>query len=190
MFGFEKFQSRKEILMTALNQLKELFNHMFWADAKIWDTVFSIPGVQNHEKLQKLLHHLHLTQYAFYFIWSDLPLEFPKRSEFKNLNELATWASKYPVLLQSFISGLKEEDLNEVIDVPWSKRLEKLLGKKPAETNLAETILQVSLHSSYHRGQVNSYIRSLNSEPPLIDFIAWIWLGKPVAAWPESIDKQ
>ncbi len=106
------------------------------------------------------------------------------------MKEIARWASKYPELSQSFLSGLKEEDLGRLINIPWSNRFEKLLGKKPSDTNLAETILQVASHSSYHRGQVNSHIRTLNGEPPKVDFIAWIWLGKPVAVWPVTAVKK
>jgi len=48
---------------------------------------------------------------------------------------------------------------------------------------------QVIIHSTHHRGQVNSRIRELKGEPPLVDFIVWIWLGKPAAAWPAAIKK-
>ena len=172
--------------MTVLNQLKELFNHMYWADAKIWETVLLIPKAQKHEKLKKLLHHLHLTQNAFYRIWSGLPLEFTKLSNFKNLNELAKWAFKNTELLQSFLSGLKEEDLDKIVNIPWVKHFEKQLGINAADINLAETMFQVTDHSTYHRGQANSIIRSMEAEPPSVDFIIWVWLGKPAAAWPES----
>jgi hypothetical protein len=32
-------------------------------------------------------------------------------------------------------------------------------------------------------GQVNVRLRELGCEPPLVDFIAWIWLGQPSADW-------
>ena len=44
---------------------------------------------------------------------------------------------------------------------------------------LAETALQVAMHSTYHRGQVNARLRQIGGEPPLVDFIAWIWFGRP-----------
>jgi uncharacterized damage-inducible protein DinB len=172
--------------MSVLIQLKDLIKHMHWADAKIWHIVLSIPEAQKHEKLKSVLYHLHITQYAFYFIWLDLPQEFPKISEFESTYKLADWAAKYPELLKSFSSGLKDKDLNRAINIPWSIRIEKLLGKKPSDTNLAETMLQVITHSSYHRGQVNSLIRILGVDPPQTDFIAWIWLGKPSAVWPQA----
>jgi len=175
--------------MHSLSLLKELFRHMTWADAKIWDTVLSISDAHKDEKLKIILYHLHVVQYAFYHIWLDLPLEFPEPSEFKKLQGLASWASKYPELLRSFLTELTEKDLRRMITIPWSNRLEKLIGKKPSETNLAETMLQVTAHSSHHRGQVNNRIRSLNGEPPLVDFIAWVWIGKPSAVWPVTANE-
>jgi uncharacterized damage-inducible protein DinB len=39
------------------------------------------------------------------------------------------------------------------------------------------------MHSSYHRGQVAQRLRELGEEPPLSDFIAWIWMDRPGADW-------
>jgi uncharacterized damage-inducible protein DinB len=175
--------------MTILDKLKDSYNHMYWADAKIWETVLSIPQAENHDKLKKLLFHLHLTQNAFYRIWSDLPMEFPKQAEFKSLTELAQWAFNNIELLQSFITKLNEEDLDKIINIPWVKHSEKHLGVKAADINLAETMFQVIDHSTYHRGQANSLIRLLESAPPQVDYIIWVWLGKPEAEWPNSIVK-
>jgi uncharacterized damage-inducible protein DinB len=35
----------------------------------------------------------------------------------------------------------------------------------------------------YHRGQVNTRIREVGGEPAAVDFINWIWLGKPDPEW-------
>jgi uncharacterized damage-inducible protein DinB len=170
--------------MSVLNILKDLYNHMHWADEKIWKTTLSIPDAQEHEKLKEILHHYHITKYAFYDIWMERPLEFPKLEGFETLQDLADWAAEYPVKVNSYLANLKDEDLERVITVPWAKHLEKVLGQKPVDATLAETILQVPVHSSHHRGQVNAIIRSLGVEPPLVDYIAWAWLGKPIADIP------
>ena len=49
----------------------------------------------------------------------------------------------------------------------------------------AESLVQVAMHTTYHRGQVATQIRALGGEPPLTDFVAWIWIGKPEPSWPE-----
>jgi uncharacterized damage-inducible protein DinB len=57
-------------------------------------------------------------------------------------------------------------------------------GREPVPTTMRETMLQVAMHSTYHRGQVNARLRELGAEPPLTDYIAWLWMGKPAAEWP------
>ena len=44
-------------------------------------------------------------------------------------------------------------------------------------------MIQVAMHTAYHRGQINTRVRELGGEPKLVDFIAWIWYGKPKADW-------
>jgi len=48
---------------------------------------------------------------------------------------------------------------------------------------LAKTAFQVTGHSTCHRGQVNTRLRELGAYPPLVDYIAWLWLGRPAADW-------
>jgi uncharacterized damage-inducible protein DinB len=64
--------------------------------------------------------------------------------------------------------------------------VEQSIVRKPESTTIGETILQVALHSIYHRGQVNARLRALGQEPPLVDYIAWIWLGRPDPKWPST----
>jgi uncharacterized damage-inducible protein DinB len=176
--------NKKDIIMNSLDILKELIDHMNWADGRIWTVVLSIPEAQNDEKLKKILHHYQLSKYAFYYTRTDLPQKYPELEEFITLYDMAQWAAEYPKLIHTYMSDLKEADLSQMIKTPPYDRLEQILGQKPVDANLAETILQVAVHCSHHRGQVNSRIRELNGEPPIVDFIAWVWLGKPNAIWP------
>ncbi len=50
-------------------------------------------------------------------------------------------------------------------------------------TRSTGSCFQVANHSTYHRGQVNRSLRQLGGEPPLVDYIAWVWFGKPKAEW-------
>ena len=165
--------------MSVLNHLRDLFTHMYWANAKVWEIILKTPDAQKHEKLKSIIYHYHVTQYAFYHIWMGLPMEFPKMEDFKTMSDMADWAAKYQELVIPFMNGLKEEDLNSIVKIPWSERLAKVLGKDPEPSTLAETLFHVPAHSAYHRGQVNALIRTAGGEPPLVDFIVWVWLGKP-----------
>jgi uncharacterized damage-inducible protein DinB len=44
-------------------------------------------------------------------------------------------------------------------------------------------VAELVLHTSYRRGQVATRLRERGAEPPLTDFIAWIWMGRPVPDW-------
>lgn len=64
----------------------------------------------------------------------------------------------------------------------------KHFGRQIEPTSMAETMVQVSMQSTHHRGQVASHLRGLGITPPLTDFIAWVWLGKAAPEWPSSLD--
>jgi uncharacterized damage-inducible protein DinB len=53
-------------------------------------------------------------------------------------------------------------------------------------TTLGETMLQIASHSTHHRAQNNSQLRELGAKPPLVDYIAWLWSGRPDAEWPAA----
>ena len=72
------------------------------------------------------------------------------------------------------------------MELPWAAGLTKRFGREPAPATLAETAFQVASHSTYHRGQVNTRLRELGAEPPLVDYIAWLWLGRPAAEWADN----
>jgi uncharacterized damage-inducible protein DinB len=81
------------------------------------------------------------------------------------------------------LDSLAEESVAQIVALPWGEMVAARIGQTPAASTLAETLQQVTMHSTYHRGQVNARLRELGAEPPLVDFIAWVWLGKPAAHW-------
>jgi uncharacterized damage-inducible protein DinB len=66
--------------------------------------------------------------------------------------------------------------------MPWAEEAARQRGMTPRRPTLAETVFQVTSHSTYHRGQVNARLRAVGGEPPLVDYIAWIWFGRPEPA--------
>ncbi len=165
------------------NNIYLLFNHLKWADAEVWKKVLSFPAAEKDERIKKLLYHLHQVQYAFYFLWNELPLDIPKPEMFSDLNSIAKWGLSYQQKLNTFLSSPKADEKDKVIKIPWSVFVERKTGKKIVPATLKETMLQVASHSTYHRGQTNTRFRELDGEPASVDFIVWVWLGKPNADW-------
>jgi len=143
---------------------------MEWADATVWAAVGKLAN-RNDEKLVDRLRHYHATQHAFLKIWRGEPVDFKDVPP-----DVEEWARDYYGKLATFVGTLDEGSLDSVLSIPWASRY---AGPTAAPTTLGDSILQVTSHSAYHRGQVNTRIRELGAKPPLVDYIAWLWLGRP-----------
>ncbi|MCZ7556382.1 MAG: damage-inducible protein DinB [Bacteroidia bacterium] len=162
----------------------DLLRHMHWADATVWHCILDTPSAKDDERVLKLCHHIHMVQRAFLKVWSLQDMKLPKIDDFAGLAAVATWAEEYHNMLPLFIATVTEAELERVVDVPWARYMEQRSGRKVVDATLGETMLQVAMHSSYHRGQLNTRLRELGAEPPIVDYIAWVWLGRPSPIWP------
>jgi uncharacterized damage-inducible protein DinB len=156
----------------AIGIIRDLLAHMQWADATVWSAVRRL-GKEDAD-LHDRLRHLHGTQWAFLQLWRS------ERVTFDPPADLREWAHSYYVELAEFFASVDAAALDRPVKMPWADRF----ARRTADpTTLGETMLQISSHSSYHRGQVNTRIRQMGGEPPLVDYIAWLWLGRSVATW-------
>jgi len=164
--------------------LREAFRHMEWADAAVWAAVprDAAPDL----RLRNLLVHVHTVQRAFHAAWTGgLKADTLRAPEsFATLDEVRAWAMPVYGQIQAFLAAADESRLSAPFEMPWAKQVEARLGRPPGVSTLADTCFQVSSHSTYHRGQVNARLREIGAEPALVDYIAWIWFGKPEPAWP------
>ena len=170
--------------MKNLDTLRELIDHMQWADALVWSAALSNHEVSGDLALRGKLFHTHMVQRAFLSVWQAATLS-PPSSDTPDLPTTLESARGYYSDLTPFLDALGEDELGQPVALPWAGRLAQRLGHEPAAPSLAETILQVVMHSTYHRGQVNARLREIGIEPPLTDYIAWIWFGRPKPRWPD-----
>lgn len=172
--------------MQLRNSLNELFEHMMWADIVVWKAVLTFPKAEKDPKLHELFHHIHLTHHAFGGLWIGEKFEYRKPENFKNLTEILEWGREGYDKFMTYLASNPDLDLTKDVTVPWAKMFEQKLGKTIGPTTLGETMLQLTLHTTYHRGQINARLRSLGAEPPMVDFIAWLWMGRPKEEWPKD----
>ena len=161
---------------------------MEWADAAVWTAVLQADGAADDRQLRNTLLHLHGVQQGFLSIWTDGHQAFPKAESFSDLPSVRQWAQPYYTNAIRFLETADETSLGKELRVPWVEGLERRLGKSVENPTLAETAFQVASHSTYHRGQVNRSLRQLGGTPPLVDYIAWVWFGRPAAEWNLSSD--
>ncbi len=165
-----------------LPELRNLLRHMEWADALLWRAIGDATRPAGDRPLMERLYHLHAVHWAYLQIWRGEQVAIPKLDTFADLPALEAWARACYAELPGFLDSVDEAALGRLITLPWADELVKRFGSAHPAT-LAQTMLQVALHTAHHRGQLMTKIRGLGTEPPLVDFVAWIWMGQPAAVW-------
>ena len=164
--------------MQIVDALRDLFLHMEWADAMVWASVHKLVGDEDR-RLTDLLSHLHLTQLAFLDVWLGNGFDRGYLKQ-RGLHEAEELGRAFHREAATFLATVEPSSLDRPMPLPWAGRF----ADAARSTTLGETMLQITSHSTYHRGQVNMRIRELGGEPNLVDYIAWLWLGRPPVRWP------
>jgi uncharacterized damage-inducible protein DinB len=169
--------------MLSKDALRDLFRHMEWADAEVWRAVLACGPACDDAMLTGLLLHLHVVQRAFLAVWRMQSVAFPEAADFPTIADLHAWTATYYAEARVFLDAVNVDALTRPVIMPWADELARQLGRRPQTPTLAETMFQVTSHSTYHRGQVNTRLRAVGGDPPLVDYIAWIWYGRPSPAF-------
>jgi len=169
--------------MTMLDAVHPLFAHMEWADAMVWRAVTDCAGASDDKVLHDRLYHIHATQHAFLQAWRGEQVVFTGPDDFPGLDAVRDLGRAFYAVATGYVVSLSPNAVDREMVLPWSTYFAKRAGFAAHPSTLGETLLQLPSHSTYHRGQVNIRIRELGATPPLVDFIAWVWAGKPAATW-------
>jgi uncharacterized damage-inducible protein DinB len=170
--------------MSFLDAVRPLFVHMEWADAMVWRAALAHEAAADDQVLHDRLYHIHATQHAFLQAWRGEDVVFTKAEEYPGLDAVLRFAREFYAVAPSYVAAIAPDAVDAEMVLPWSSYFAKRAGFAAHPSTLGETLLQLPSHSTYHRGQVNVRLRELGATPPLVDFIAWVWAGKPDPAWP------
>lgn len=163
--------------------LIDLAKHMAWADATTWASVLGSESGRADQRIRMWLYHVHTVQQAFLQVWREELPQFRDPSEFPDVVALCRWGRDGHESLESFVARATPETFAREVRVPWAAEIGQTLNRQLSHPTLAQTVLQVAMHSAHHRGQVNARLRERGGEPPIGDFIAWVWWGQPSASW-------
>jgi len=154
-----------------------------WADAVVLSAILGDKGAMQDVQLLTRLRHQHLVQRAFLDFWQGKPIDH-RLTQSLGMSALASFARDLHADAMRFHESVGAEELQRVVDLPSKSLIAGRLGFEPGDATLAQTFQQVFAHSSYHRGQVCARLRELGIDPPMTDFIVWIWAHKPDPSWP------
>lgn len=164
------------------SEFADLVRHMEWADAHTWRSVRDFPAAQTDDRLRYLLHHMHIVQEVYLQAWRGDPFTVTELGSYPDLGAIETWARPYYPQLSTFAATADESRFEKPVEFPWAEMIKQQFGAI-APATLAESAWQVFSHTTYHRGQVAVRVREIGGEPPLVDFLVWVWQGKPLAEW-------
>ena len=165
------------------NDLLPLYRHMEWADARLWRATLALPADAGVDCMRELMTHVHVVQRAFLQLWRNAPLTAMADAEgVADLRSLLAWARPYYAEARSTLGAMSQAELGREIVPPWAKYFVPD-GAQPGAATLAETALQVWSHTTHHRAQLATRLRTLGGNPPNTDFIAWIWHDRPDPDW-------
>jgi uncharacterized damage-inducible protein DinB len=169
--------------MITLELARDLFRHQAWADASVWTALFAQPGSFGDAKLMAYARHMHGTQRAFLTLWRGEELQRGNLAE-RTPAEMLAWVREYHDGVLSLLDRFDQSRLGEKMAMPWMKHFAEQLGRPLEDPTIGDTLVQVPAHSTYHRGQLNARFKEIGGAPPLVDYIAWVWFGRPSPAWP------
>ncbi len=167
-----------------VDTMNDLCRHMEWADSRLWSAALEWDAGVPDDDLMGTLVHLHNTQQAFLDVWSGRAPQIWKPEDFAGPPAVLDRARVYHADLRGFLGTLTSDLLAEEVSVPWSSYFSGDDGHPAGPTTLQETLLQAIAHSTHHRGQLNRRLREVGGEPPLLDYIVWLWLRRPPPEWP------
>ena len=152
--------------------MKVLYDYNAWANrrqleaaGKVASEDFLKPMGSSFGSLRDTLAHI----YGAEFIWLERfqgrsPSSLPDGTQFQDLTSLREeWLKLEPRLL-AFVGGLKQEDLNRVMEY---KTLKFGVYANP----LWQSMQHLVNHGTYHRGQVTTLLRQLGAQPVLTDLM-------------------
>ena len=156
--------------------LLDLIHHQAWADAEHWNALHAYPQSLQDEDITKRLFHIHLVQSGFLSVILSRPIDRKQFQENLDMEKLVETAKKNHKEFEAFLNRADSEQLERIVNVPWFK-------EPPMNLPVSHALVQVSMHSQYHRGQNARRLREIGGTPPTTDFIVWEWKGKPRAEW-------
>lgn len=157
----------------------DLYRHMEWADAEHWRALLSHGSAREDEDLKARMLHLHGAQEVWLGRWQGLakPLRWPTVEDYPRIEDLRHYAAACHAALRAYLPLLREADLAR--DLTFTT-----MAGEAVTQNLGDTLLQLPMHSQYHRGQNATRMRALGGAMPATDWALWTRRGRPAPQWP------
>jgi len=157
------------------DHVRKLLAHAEWANAVFFHAWAKSPA-RDHEEMRRRVGHVVGVQEGFLKILKGEAAGGPPSGPPPTFDELNTRAISSHENLRAFAESLDEPALARTVHVPW-------FPDPPCVVTVAEALVQVAMHTQHHRGQLMTRLKDFGGEPKNVDWIIWLWKGRPPARW-------
>ena len=140
--------------------LKSLFGYKAWANEELFTALAMLPAEQVRVGL-RTLNHIYVVDRLFraHLAGEPLPFDGTNTSETPLLADLHREVRATDAWYQQYVAGVSDATLAEVIDFSFTD------GDK-GRMSREEMLMHVTLHGTYHRGNVGQLLKLVPVVPP------------------------
>jgi uncharacterized damage-inducible protein DinB len=147
--------------------LLDLVGHMRWADTVVADALASVVRQPDRTKVAdpvSVFAHVAATEHLWYSRIRGTP------------TELAVWPELS--VAESRAIAVRHADLFDEIVAGGGDVLDQIVSYRNSagrdfRNSVRDIVVHVTMHGSYHRGQIASLVRASGGEPPYTDYIQY-----------------
>jgi uncharacterized damage-inducible protein DinB len=158
-----------------LDHLPGLMVHAEWANAVFFNSWGKSPARDN-EEMRRRVEHVVGVQMGFLSVLRGEAAGRPVDGPPPTFDELKSRAQSVHKGLRAFTDSLDASGVARTVRVPW-------FPDPPCVITVAEALVQVAMHTQHHRGQLMTRLKDLGGEPKNVDWIIWLWKGRPEPRW-------
>lgn len=154
--------------------LFDLLAHMAWADAvalHAWSK-----AEPEHDELRNRWRHLSGVQAGFLCVLRGEDPAYDPNAPTPGFEELRTRTRGNHEAFATLSKSLDPEGLAREVRVPW-------FPDPPCIITVAQALTQVVMHTQHHRAQLMTRLVQLGHKAVNVDYIIWLWKGRPKPRW-------
>src|SRR5262249_51800818 len=165
-----------------IDHVRNLMAHAEWANAVFFHAWAKSPA-RDHEEMRRRVGHVVGVQEGFLAILRREAASGTAAGVPPSFDELKIRAATSHKNLRAFAEALDAGGLARTVSIPW-------FPDPPCVVSVAEALVQVAMHTQHHRGQLMTRLKDFGGEPKNVDWIIWLWKGRPHARWAWSCPSQ
>src|SRR5436305_10622937 len=158
-----------------IDHLRDLLAHSEWANAVFFHAWGKSPACE-HEELRRRVGHVVGVQDGFRAVLRGETPGQPPDGPPPDYAALKARAEASHAGLRELADKLDLVSLNRTVRIPW-------FPDPPCVIRVDEALIQVAMHTQHHRGQLMTRLKDFGGEPKNVDWIIWLWKGRPQARW-------